>query len=132
MIRMPALYESLLGRVPIGYLSADWLLTSFLDSVQLYDLYSPLKRLIDILAALIGLVFLVVTFPLAALLIRLDSPRPDLLPAGTIGEGRTFDLDLEVPDDGARRRIRRRGALGVAGGSARDAGRQVDAAHAAG
>jgi FlaA1/EpsC-like NDP-sugar epimerase len=76
VIRMPALYESLLGRVPIAYLSADWLLTSFLDSVQLYDLYSPLKRLIDILAALTGLVFFIVTFPLAALLIRLDSPGP--------------------------------------------------------
>jgi hypothetical protein len=33
------LYESLLGRVPIEYLSADWLLTSFLDSVNLYDLW---------------------------------------------------------------------------------------------
>jgi exopolysaccharide biosynthesis polyprenyl glycosylphosphotransferase len=87
VIRMPALYESLLGRVPIGYLSADWLLTSFLDSVQLYDLYSPLKRLIDILAALIGFVFLIVTFPLAALLIRLDSPGPIFFRQERSGKG---------------------------------------------
>jgi exopolysaccharide biosynthesis polyprenyl glycosylphosphotransferase len=87
VIRMPALYESLLGRVPIGYLSADWLLTSFLDSVKLYDLYSPLKRLIDILAALTGLVFLIVTFPLAALLIRLDSPGPIFFRQERSGKG---------------------------------------------
>ena len=87
VIRMPALYESLLGRVPIGYLSADWLLTSFLDSVQLYDLYSPLKRLIDILAALMGFVFLAVTFPLAAMLIRLDSPGPIFFRQERSGKG---------------------------------------------
>jgi exopolysaccharide biosynthesis polyprenyl glycosylphosphotransferase len=87
VIRMPALYESLLGRVPIAYLSADWLLTSFLDSVQLYDLYSPLKRLIDILAALTGLVFFIVTFPLAALLIRLDSPGPIVFRQERSGKG---------------------------------------------
>ncbi len=87
VIRMPALYESLLGRVPIGYLSADWLLTSFLDSVRLYDLYNPLKRLIDILAALTGLVFFIVTFPLAALLIRLDSPGPIVFRQERSGKG---------------------------------------------
>ncbi len=87
VIRMPALYESLLGRVPIGYLSADWLLTSFLDSVQLYDLYSPLKRLIDILASLIGLAFLAVTFPITALLIRLDSPGPIVFRQERSGKG---------------------------------------------
>jgi exopolysaccharide biosynthesis polyprenyl glycosylphosphotransferase len=76
VIRMPALYESLLGRVPISYLSADWLLTSFLDSARLYDLYSPLKRLIDFLAAFIGLIFTLILLPAIALLIRIDSPGP--------------------------------------------------------
>jgi len=87
VIRMPALYESLLGRVPIGYLSADWLLTSFLDSVRLYDLYSPLKRLIDILVAVTGLVIHVALFPLFALLIRLDSPGPILFRQERSGKG---------------------------------------------
>jgi exopolysaccharide biosynthesis polyprenyl glycosylphosphotransferase len=87
VIRMPALYESLLGRVPISYLSADWLLTSFLDSVNLYDLYSPLKRLTDILSAVIGLAFVVITFPLAALIIRLDSPGPIFFRQERSGKG---------------------------------------------
>jgi exopolysaccharide biosynthesis polyprenyl glycosylphosphotransferase len=87
VIRMPALYESLLGRVPIGYLSADWLLTSFLDSVQLYDLYSPLKRMIDVFTSLAGLVFFTVASPLVALLIRLDSPGPILFRQERSGKG---------------------------------------------
>jgi exopolysaccharide biosynthesis polyprenyl glycosylphosphotransferase len=87
VIRMPALYESLLGRVPISYLSADWLLTSFLDSVRLYDLYSPLKRLIDVLIAVIGMCFFLILFPLVALIIRFDSPGPILFRQERSGKG---------------------------------------------
>jgi exopolysaccharide biosynthesis polyprenyl glycosylphosphotransferase len=110
VIRMPALYESLLGRVPIGYLSADWLLTSFLDSVRLYDLYSPLKRLIDILIALVGLLVTLLLFPFIALLIRLDSRGPILYRQERSGKGghsiwvwkyRTMVQDAE-PDGEAR------------------------------
>ena len=104
VIRMPALYESLLGRVPITYLSADWLLTSFLDSVRLYDLYSPLKRLIDLLIAVVGLAGNLLLFPLIALIIRLDSPGPILFRQERLGKGghpfwiwkfRTMVLDAE-------------------------------------
>jgi exopolysaccharide biosynthesis polyprenyl glycosylphosphotransferase len=110
VIRMPALYESLLGRVPISYLSADWLLTSFLDSVRLYDLYSPLKRLIDLLIAAVGMVCFLLLFPLVALIIRLDSPGPSLFRQERSGKGgrpfwiwkyRTMVLNAEG-DGGAR------------------------------
>jgi exopolysaccharide biosynthesis polyprenyl glycosylphosphotransferase len=110
VIRMPALYESLLGRVPIGYLSADWLLTSFLDNARLYDLYSPIKRLIDILAALVGLALTLALFPVIALLIRIDSPGPILYRQERSGRGghpiwvvkyRTMVRDAE-PDGEAR------------------------------
>jgi exopolysaccharide biosynthesis polyprenyl glycosylphosphotransferase len=87
VIRAPALYESLLGRVPIGYLSADWLLTSFVDSVRLYDLYSPLKRLIDILVAAPGLVAFLILHPILALIIRLDSAGPTLFRQERSGKG---------------------------------------------
>ena len=87
VIRMPALYESLLGRVPIEYLSADWLLTSFLDSVNLYDLYSPLKRLLDILISLLGMAIGVILFPILAVIIRLDSPGPILYQQKRSGKG---------------------------------------------
>ena len=87
VIRMPALYESLLGRVPIEYLSADWLLTSFLDSVNLYDLYSPLKRLLDILISLVGMAIGLILFPILAVIIRLDSPGPILYQQERSGKG---------------------------------------------
>ncbi|MGD0806744.1 MAG: sugar transferase [Anaerolineales bacterium] len=87
VIRMPALYESLLGRVPIEYLSADWLLTSFLDSVNLYDLYSPLKRLLDILISLMGMAIGLILFPILAVIIRMDSPGPILYQQERSGKG---------------------------------------------
>jgi exopolysaccharide biosynthesis polyprenyl glycosylphosphotransferase len=87
VIRMPALYESLLGRVPIEYLSADWLLTSFLDSVNLYDLYSPLKRLLDILISLMGMAIGLILFPILAVIIRMDSPGPVLYQQERSGKG---------------------------------------------
>jgi exopolysaccharide biosynthesis polyprenyl glycosylphosphotransferase len=87
VIRMPALYESLLGRVPIEYLSADWLLTSFLDSVNLYDLYSPLKRLLDILISLVGMAIGLILFPILAVIIRLDSLGPILYRQERSGKG---------------------------------------------
>ncbi len=87
VIRMPALYESLLGRVPIEYLSADWLLTSFLDSVNLFDLYSPLKRLLDILIAIVGMAVGLILFPILAVIIRLDSPGPILYQQERSGKG---------------------------------------------
>ena len=41
---------------------------------------------------------------LIALLIKLDSPRPGVLPAGAHGQRATAVPDLQVPDDGRRRR----------------------------
>jgi exopolysaccharide biosynthesis polyprenyl glycosylphosphotransferase len=87
VIRMPTLYESLLGRVPIAYLDADWLLTSFLDSARLYDLYDPLKRLIDIVIGVVGVTLWLLFLPLLALLIRLDSAGPILYGQGRSGKG---------------------------------------------
>lgn len=87
VIRMPSLYESLLGRVPIAYLDADWLLTSFLDSAKLYDLYSPLKRLIDFLIGIMGVCIWLVLLPFLALMIRLDSAGPILYRQERSGKG---------------------------------------------
>ncbi len=87
VIRMPTLYESLLGRVPIAYLDADWLLTSFLDSAKLYDLYDPVKRLMDVFIGLAGVLALAALLPLCALIIRLDSAGPILFRQKRSGKG---------------------------------------------
>jgi exopolysaccharide biosynthesis polyprenyl glycosylphosphotransferase len=87
VVRMPTLYESLLGRVPIAYLDADWLLTSFLDSAKLFDLYDPLKRLIDLAIGIVGVIIWLILLPLLALIIRLDSAGPILYGQGRSGKG---------------------------------------------
>jgi lipopolysaccharide/colanic/teichoic acid biosynthesis glycosyltransferase len=70
----------------------------------LYDLYSPLKRLIDLLIAVVGLAGYLLLFPLIALIIRLDSPGPILFRQERLGKGghpfwiwkfRTMVLDAE-------------------------------------
>jgi exopolysaccharide biosynthesis polyprenyl glycosylphosphotransferase len=110
VIRMPTLYEELLGRVPIAYLNSEWILTSFVDSARVHDLYSRAKRLFDILGALAGLLVVAVLFPLLALLVCLDSRGPVLYGQERSGRGgkpfrmvkfRTMVADAE-PDGEAR------------------------------
>ncbi len=110
VIRMPTLYEELLGRVPIAYLNSEWILTSFVDSARVHDLYSRAKRVFDFLIGLAGMVVVTVLFPLLALLVRLDSPGPVLYRQERSGRGgkpfrmlklRTMVADAE-PDGEAR------------------------------
>jgi exopolysaccharide biosynthesis polyprenyl glycosylphosphotransferase len=110
VIRMPTLYEELLGRVPIAYLNSEWILTSFVDSARVHDLYSRAKRLFDILGAVAGLLVVALLFPLLALLVRLDSRGPVLYGQARSGRGgkpfrmwkfRTMVADAE-PDGEAR------------------------------
>ena len=56
----PILYEELLGRVPIQHLESDWLLRSFVDEVRTSSLYLIAKRLLDIVASVVGLFLLAI------------------------------------------------------------------------
>ncbi len=73
---LPIAYEELFGRVPIFLLQSDWILRSFFDELHTTSFYETSKRFVDIIGALIGLVFLVVLYPLIALIILLDSGFP--------------------------------------------------------
>lgn len=73
---MPVMYEELLGRVPIFLLQSDWLLRTFLDQARSRGFYEPAKRLVDILASLVGLLIFVLTFPFIALGILLETGAP--------------------------------------------------------
>ncbi len=74
--RMPVAYEELLGRVPIRYLEADWILRYFVDQARVSGFYELVKRLIDILGALAGLVIMLSLFPFIAIAIVADSGFP--------------------------------------------------------
>ncbi|MFO3795924.1 MAG: nucleoside-diphosphate sugar epimerase/dehydratase, partial [Anaerolineales bacterium] len=49
VIRMPTLYEELLGRVPVQHLESDWLIRSFVDEARVSGFYELAKRLLDII-----------------------------------------------------------------------------------
>lgn len=74
--RMPVAYEQILGRVPVHFLEADWLLRSFVDETRIKRLYEISKRFIDIVGGLVGVMIFALMTPLLALIILLDSGRP--------------------------------------------------------
>lgn len=85
--RMPVVYEELLGRVPIQLLEADWILRAFVDQNKSSRLYDLVKRFIDILAGIIGLVFTALLFPFIALAILLDDGFPIFYTQTRSGKG---------------------------------------------
>jgi exopolysaccharide biosynthesis polyprenyl glycosylphosphotransferase len=88
IIRMPVLYEELMGRVPIQHLESDWVLRSFVDALRVSGLYLLSKRLLDLVGALIGLVAFLVLLPWVAIAIVLDSGRPIFYRQARSGRGR--------------------------------------------
>jgi exopolysaccharide biosynthesis polyprenyl glycosylphosphotransferase len=91
VVRMPALYEQLFGRVPIDYLEADWLITSLGDAAQFNNLTRVSKRLTDIVGAGMGLLLLAALLPLVAAAIWLTSRGPIFYTQARVGRaGRSF------------------------------------------
>ncbi len=76
LISMPTIYEEVFGRVPIFLLQSDWILRSFIDQAQTSGIYEAIKRILDLLSGLIGLIFLVILYPLIAMTILLDDGFP--------------------------------------------------------
>lgn len=83
---LPTVYEETFGRVPIFLLQSDWILRSFIDQAQTSGMYKIVKRLLDILSGLIGLVFLIVLYPFVALSILLDDGSPILYNQMRVGK----------------------------------------------
>ena len=76
VVRMPTLYEEIAGRVPIHHLESDWMLRSFIDQTRSSGFYELAKRLLDILGGLTGLALMLITLPITALAIAVDSGFP--------------------------------------------------------
>jgi exopolysaccharide biosynthesis polyprenyl glycosylphosphotransferase len=72
-----AFYENATGQVPVDHVGPNWF-----DALPVYAggrfPYVMGKRAIDLVGGLVGLILAVVTFPVIALLVRLDSPGPVL------------------------------------------------------
>lgn len=93
MTTMPVVYEDLLGRVPIFLLEDDWLVRTFFDQAHSNAINEFLKRFVDILGALTGLILLILFAPLISLLILIDSGFPILYRQNRLGKnGKLFEL----------------------------------------
>jgi len=76
ILRMPRIFEDLVGRVPILLLEADWILRSFVDEAYSNRIYELAKRLVDVLGGLIGVFILLIILPFVAVAIMLDDGWP--------------------------------------------------------
>jgi len=87
IIRMPVAYEELLHRVPIRYLEAEWILRSFVDKARSEAFSEMIKRSLDILGGLVGMLLLLFLFPFVAIAILVESGRPILYKQVRMGRG---------------------------------------------
>jgi exopolysaccharide biosynthesis polyprenyl glycosylphosphotransferase len=85
--RMPLLYEEMTSRVPVHHLESDWIIRSFVDGLHVSGIYELLKRLLDIIGALFGLVIFVILLPFLALAIWLDTGSPIFYTQDRLGKG---------------------------------------------
>lgn len=78
-------YERLLRKVYLSEVTETW----FLENINYKEkrLYTIIKRAMDIVAGLVGLVVFAVTFPFIALAIKLSSPGTILFIQERVGEG---------------------------------------------
>ncbi len=76
IIRMPVAYEELLHRVPVRYLETEWILRSFVDKARSETFSEMLKRFLDILGGLVGMIIMVILFPFVSMAIILESGTP--------------------------------------------------------
>ncbi len=90
---MASMYEELMGRVPIFLLRSDWILRSFVDQAHANGFYELIKRLLDIVGGLVGVLILMMAFPFIALAITLESGRPVIYTQSRLGKnGREYKI----------------------------------------
>jgi lipopolysaccharide/colanic/teichoic acid biosynthesis glycosyltransferase len=89
IVRMPKVYEELMGRVPILLLEANWILTSFVDELRVSGFYLLGKRLMDILGGLVGSAIMLLLLPFIALATLIDDGLPIFYAQTRLGRGGT-------------------------------------------
>lgn len=90
---MPIIYEELMGRVPIFQLRSDWILRSFVDQAHAGRFYEMIKRLLDVVGGLVGVLILAFAFPFIAVAILLESGSPVIYTQSRLGKnGRSYKI----------------------------------------
>ncbi len=93
VLPMPLLYERITGRVPVEHVNNNWTVVLPFEEGLQFSPYESLKRLFEIMLTLAGMVVFLLTLPLLALLIRLDSPGNIFYTQERVGlNGRIFKV----------------------------------------
>ncbi len=74
--QMPLLYERLTGMVPVEYVGGQWSIVLPLEGRSPFDPYPILKRAMDVVLSLVGLIIFAGMLPLIAAAIAIDSRGP--------------------------------------------------------
>ncbi len=104
VVSMPLLYEEYTGSVPVGHMGDSWWLVEALPIARVREqlLYDVIKRSVDLILALVGLVILLPFLPVVALIIYLDSPGPIFYRQTRVGRGgrlfRIIKFRSMIPD----------------------------------
>ncbi len=85
--RMPILYEEITQRVPVHHLESDWLIRSFVDQLKVSMFYEFVKRLLDIIGGILGILVLAILSPFIAIAVVIDSGLPILYSQDRLGKG---------------------------------------------
>jgi len=102
IVPMALLYERLTGRVPVEHVGKDWAIILPVETASIFDPYPVLKRSMDILMALAGLLVFAVILPPLALVMWIDSRGPIFFRQVRVGKGgrtfQVFKLRSMIPD----------------------------------
>ncbi len=89
LLDLPSVYEYVAGKLPMDYISENWLLIHSMMKNKTY--YRHVKRVLDVALAVAVLAVIWPLMGLIALTIRLDSPGPALFRQERLGQdGREF------------------------------------------
>jgi exopolysaccharide biosynthesis polyprenyl glycosylphosphotransferase len=93
VVTMATVYERLTGRVPIDYVGRDLYMVLPMDDNAIERAYKIIKRLIDVVSALVGLVIMGIAVIPIAIANRLTSPGPLFYKQRRVGQGgKIFDV----------------------------------------
>jgi exopolysaccharide biosynthesis polyprenyl glycosylphosphotransferase len=93
VLSMQTLYEQLARRVPVEHVGDSWFVVLPVEHNGGQRAYQVLKRLTDVIVAVIGLLLFMPILPVLVLLIKLDSPGPVIYTQQRVGRaGRPFRL----------------------------------------
>lgn len=88
---MSVLYEQITSRVPVEHIGDSWYVSLPLGHAGTGGFYPAVKRVLDLIVAIVGSIIFGIMLPFIALAIRLDSPGPVFYTQERVGKGgRTF------------------------------------------